>query len=101
MKWLRWIPIVAGLALAGCAADGSYIGPKRAFDGSFSTLMVDIDGHSSTYNRHDELPLGYLRSGEQEAYSTFSNADGVNSTGLAAAIAACAADPDCIRAALN
>ena len=97
---MKWIAIVAGLALAGCAADGSYIGPKRGFDGSFSTLTADLDGHSNTFNREAELPLGYLRSGDQEAYSTFSSGE-VNATGLAAEIAACAADPECLKAALN
>ena len=97
---MKWVLIFAALSLAGCGADGSYIGPKRAFDGSFSTLMVDIDGHSSTYSREAELPLGYLRSGEQEQYSTFSSGE-VNATGLAAEIAACAADPECLKAALN
>ena len=86
---MKWTTILAALALAGCA---DYKGPSRAFDGSFSTLTVDVDGHSSTFKRADELPLGYLRSGEQEQYSTYSNSvdGGVVATGLAAEIAACA-----------
>ena len=98
MKLLKLLPFIA---LAACSANGDYLGPSRAFDGSVSTITVDIDGHSSTFKRDEELPLGYLRSGQQEAYSTFSNSDGVNSTGLAAEIAACGADPECIKAALN
>ncbi len=97
MKLLRWIPIA--LALASCA---DYKGPSRAFDGSFSTLTVDVDGHSSTYNR-EELPLGYLRSGDQQEYSTYSNSAeaGISATGLAAVISACEADPGCIEAAVK
>ena len=89
MKLLRWIPIA--LMLAGCAADGSYTGFDRAFDGSVTTLTVDVQGHSSAYKRAEELPLGYLGEG-QEQYSTYSKSDeaGVNATGLAAEIAACA-----------
>ena len=83
------LTIFVALALAGC---GDYKGPIRAFDGSVSTVTVDIDGHSTTYKKNDELPLGYLRSGEQEQYSTYSNSvdGGVVATGLAAEIAACA-----------
>ena len=99
---MKWIAITIALALAGCAADGSYTGFSRAFDGSFSTITTEVEGHSSAYKRDEELPLGYLGEG-QEQYSTYSNSDefGVNATGLAAEIAACDADPDCIEAAVN
>lgn len=101
MKLLPFIALVGcSVALAGCAADGAYTGPSRPFDGSFSTLTVDIQGHSSAYKKADESPLGYLLKETQEQYSTF-NSPEVNATGLAAEIAACGADPDCITAALN
>ena len=85
MKLLRWIPIALALALAGC---GDYVGPKYPFDGSFSTLTVDIEGRSSAYKKGEELPIGYLQSGKQEQYSTYRNRCGVVATGLAAEIAA-------------
>ena len=100
MRLLIWIPVA--LVLAGCAADGSYTGFDRAFDGSFSTITVDVQGHSSAYKRAEELHLGYLGEG-QEQYSTysFSPDSGINATGLAAEITACDANPECITAALN
>ena len=97
MKLLKLLPFIA---LVGCTATGDYLGPKRGFDGSIDTLTVDIEGHSTTFNKESELPLGYLRSGDQEAYPTYSSGE-VNATGLAATIAACEADPECIKAALN
>ena len=86
MRLLIWIPIA--LALAGCTADGGYVGPARPFDGSFSTITVDVLGRASAYKSADELPIGYLTSGEQEQYSTYRNRCGVVATGLAAEIAA-------------
>ena len=90
---------VIALALVGCTADGSYIGPARPIDGSFSTLTLDFKGRSSAY-KSDERPIGYLGEG-QECYSTYnSSADGsVAATCIAAEISACGADADCIRAA--
>ena len=86
---LMWIPVVLMLALAGCTADGSYIGPSRPIDGSFSTPTLDFQGRSSAYKKGDGLPIGYLGEG-QEQYSTYSNGCGVGATGLAHEIAGAA-----------
>ena len=93
---MKLLPFITFAALAGCSASGFGGG----FDGSIDTLTIDIEGHSSTFNKGDELPLGYLRSGDQEAYPTYSSGE-VNATGLAATIAACEANPECITAALE
>ena len=93
---MKLLPFIALAALAGCSSSGFGGG----FDGSIDTLTVDIEGHSSTFDKESELPLGYLRSDSQEAYPTYSSGE-VNATGLAATIAACEADPECIKAALE
>ena len=81
MKLLRWIPIA--LALAGCSADGGFVGSPHAYQGSFGSFWgVDVDGVPTVVPDGAE-PMGYRGDGEEDIYTTYDDGT-VKATGRAA-----------------
>ena len=97
---MKWIAIVAGLALAGCSG---FVGSPHGYIGDIEMpIGLTIKGVPSIVP-DGAAPMGFRMNADgsiEDAYNTLKT-DSVSATGMTAIVLACGSDPDCIRAALN
>ncbi len=73
----------AALALAGCAADGGFVGTPHGMSGTVNTIWADVNG-VPTIVPDGARPMGYRNGVEEDIYTTYSDGFGTIATGRAA-----------------
>ncbi len=78
-----WALLIGIAVIAGCSADGGFVGSPHGMAGTVNTVWADVNG-VPTIVPEGGRPMGYRNGLEEDIYTTYSDGFGTIATGRAA-----------------